>query len=72
MGDLQQVEKDRGFQNPEGTGEGYGRVGVRVRMLLPSTNPYPWWGYRGYRGYRRYWRGIVRHAVVQLGVAFVD
>ena len=47
------LEKDRGFQNPEGTVEGYGRVGVRVQMLLPSTNPYPWWGYRGYRGYRR-------------------
>ena len=43
------LEKDRGFQNPEGTVEGYGRVGVRVQMLLPSTNPYPWWGYQGYQ-----------------------
>ena len=57
------LEKDRGFQNPKGTGEGYGRVGVRVRKLLPSTNPYPWWGYRGYRSYQR---GIVRHTIVQL------
>jgi hypothetical protein len=35
------VEKDRGFENPEGMVEGYGRVGVRVQMLLPPTNPYP-------------------------------
>ena len=47
------LEKDRGFQNPEGTIKGYGRVGVRVWMLLPSTNPYLWWGYQGYQGYQR-------------------
>ena len=50
------LEKDRGFKNPEGTVEGYGRVGVRVQMLLPSSNPYPWWGYWEYQGYQR---GIV-------------
>ncbi|KAN0133839.1 hypothetical protein V8E53_008334 [Lactarius tabidus] len=47
------VEKDRGFENPEGMVEGYGRVGVRVQMLLPPTNPYPSRGSRGSRGYRR-------------------
>ena len=57
------LEKDRGFQNPEGTVEGYGRVGVRVPMLLPSTNPYPWWGYWGYQGY---WRGIVSRQACNL------
>ena len=46
-GFLKQVEKDRGFQNPQGIGEGYRGVGVRVHILLPPTNPYPWWGYRG-------------------------
>jgi hypothetical protein len=52
--DLQQlVEKDRGFENPEGMVKGYGRVGVRVQMLLPPTNPYPSRGSRGSRGYRR-------------------
>ena len=38
------VEKDRGFQNPQGVGEGYRRVGVRVQFLLLPTNPYLWWG----------------------------
>jgi hypothetical protein len=47
------LEKDRGFENPEGMVEGYGRVGVRVQMLLPPTNPYPSRGSRGSRGYRR-------------------
>ena len=42
-----QLEKDRGFQNPQGIGEGYRGVGVRVHILLPPTNPYPWRGYRG-------------------------
>ena len=41
------LEKDRGFQNPQGIGEGYRGVGVRVHILLPPTNPYPWWGYQG-------------------------
>ena len=41
------VEKDRGFQNPQGIDEGYRGVGVRVHILLPPTNPYPWQGYRG-------------------------
>jgi hypothetical protein len=47
------VEKDRGFENPEGSVEGYGRVGVRVGIFQPSTYPYPSRGSRGYRGYRR-------------------
>ena len=34
------LEKDRGFQNPQGIGEGYRGVGVRVHILLPPTNPY--------------------------------
>jgi hypothetical protein len=50
---LENVEKDRGFENPEGSVEGYGRVGVRVGIFQPSTYPYPSRGSRGYRGYRR-------------------
>jgi hypothetical protein len=41
------IEKDRGFQNPEGMVKGYGRVGVRVQILLPPTNPYPSRGSQG-------------------------
>ena len=41
------LEKDRGFQNPQGIGEGYRGVGVRVHILLPPTNPYLWRGYQG-------------------------
>jgi hypothetical protein len=47
------LEKDRGFENPKGSVEGYGRVGVRVGIFQPSTYPYPSWGSRGYQGYRR-------------------
>ena len=39
------LEKDRGFQNLKGTVKSYGRVGVKVQILLPSTKPYLWWGY---------------------------
>ena len=31
----------KGLQNPEGIGQGYVRVRVRVQNSEPSTNPYP-------------------------------
>ena len=31
----------KGLQNPEGMGQGYVRVRVRVQNSEPSTNPYP-------------------------------
>ena len=42
---LPQLEKDRGMVNPQGIAQGYARVRVRVWISIPSTNPYPSWGY---------------------------
>ena len=44
---VHQLERDRGFQNPQGIGGGYRGVGVQVQILLPPTNPYLWQGYWG-------------------------
>ena len=35
------VVNAKGLQNPEGIGQGYVRVRVRVQNSEPSTNPYP-------------------------------
>jgi len=45
--DVLLVEIGRGTQNPGGLTEGYGRVGVRVRIFIPPIDPYPSGGYKG-------------------------
>ena len=37
----QSLVNAKGLQNPEGMGQGYVRVRVRVQNSEPSTNPYP-------------------------------
>ena len=45
-----QLVNGKGLHTPEGTGQGYVRVRVRVWTFLPSTYPYPWGGYKGIQG----------------------
>ena len=40
----------KGLQNPEGMGQGYVRVRVRVQNSEPSTNPYPYGRVEGFPG----------------------
>ena len=48
--DDQRIVNGKGLHTPEGMGQGYVRVRVRVWTFLPSTYPYPWRGYKGIQG----------------------
>ena len=50
---VHRLEKDRGFRNPQGIGEGYRGVGVRVQILLPPQTLTCGRGIGGNGGIRR-------------------
>jgi hypothetical protein len=48
------VVNDTGMQTRAGKWDGYVRVRVRVRIIVPPRNPYPSGGFTGYQGQRRF------------------